>query len=95
MTVTDKIDSIQQKIESLKKKKLELENKRSESLAKIIQKCGLADLDENILAGALLSLAENLESNKEEWHKDGENFLGKNQSSQTQSSQKKVTEKSA
>ena len=66
MTVAAKIDSIQLKIDDLKKKKLELERKHSESLAKLIQKCGLADLDENVLAGALLSLAEQLESNKEE-----------------------------
>ena len=95
MTVAAKIDSIQLKIDSLKKKKNELERKRSESIAKLIQRCGLADLDKNILAGGLLSLANNLDYNKEEWRKAGEKFLGKNRKSKHQSSQTKDSKKSA
>ena len=95
MTVAAKIDSIQQRIESLKKKKNELERKRSESIAKLVQKCGVADLDENVLAGALLSLAKDLDSNKEEWRKAGEKFLRKSQRIKTQPSNEKDTKKSA
>jgi hypothetical protein len=95
MTVAAKIDSIQLKIDSLKKKKNELERKRSESLARLIQKCGLADLDENVLSGGLLSLANNLDSNKEEWRKAGDKFLRKNQRSTTQPSNEKDSKKTA
>lgn len=95
MTVAAKIDSIQLKIDDLKKKKNELERKRSESLAKLIQKCGLAGLDEKVLAGALLSLTRDVDSNKEDWLKAGEKFLGKSAQSKTQSPKEKDSKKSA
>ena len=95
MTVAAKIDSIQKKIDELKQKKIDLERKRSEELAKLIQKCGLSDLDENILAGALLSIANQLDANKEEWQKAGQMFLGKNKKSKSQSSEKTDTKKAS
>lgn len=67
--------SIDQKIEELKKQKLEIHKKELESLAKLIDKCGLANFEKEVLAGALLFVAKAKENEKEEWRKAGEKFL--------------------
>lgn len=75
--------SIDKKIEELKKKKIELHRRELESLAKLIEKCGVANFEKEILAGALLSVAKAKENEKEEWRKAGEKFLASKRSIRT------------
>ena len=90
MTIS-KIESIEKKIHELKKKKHELERKHSESLIKLIHKCGIKDIDEIVFAGALLSIANDMNSKKEDWQKAGEMFLKKQTSKNSAKHQKKAS----
>jgi Glu-tRNA(Gln) amidotransferase subunit E-like FAD-binding protein len=79
-----KLASIDQQIENLKKKKLEIQNRQIESLAKLISKCGLENIEKEVLAGALLFVANADEKEKEEWRKAGLKFLTPKHSARAQ-----------
>lgn len=71
----DKITSIDNKILLLRKQKKEVQQKKLEEDAKLIVSCGLDNVEREILAGALLFVAQVINEKKEEWRKAGEKFL--------------------
>lgn len=73
--MSNRVASIEQKIEELRQKKKDIQQRETESLAKLITKCGLGNIDKDILAGALLAIAnEKNENKKEEWRVEGQKF---------------------
>ena len=72
---SDKILKINQKIQSLKKEKKEIEKKSFQNLAALLSRFELSKWDHNTLIGAFLFLKESSENEKETWNKSGEKFL--------------------
>ncbi len=67
MTVQTKMQSIDQKITNLKKRKLQMAQKHLQAIARLVEKCGLADLNPKILAGALLEIKQQIPQKQEVW----------------------------
>ncbi len=91
----ERINSIEKKILSLQKKKQEIKQKQLLELAKLLEKCGLEDFDEETLAGALLSIPKANDHKKEEWREAGKKFLPEKRTGKSKKSAKVVSEKSA
>ena len=72
---SDKILKINQKIQSLKKEKKEIEKKSFQNLAALLSRFELSKWDNNTLVGAFIFLRESSENEKETWKKSGEVFL--------------------
>ena len=92
MAVNPKIQSIDQKIANLKKRKAQLAQQHLMAHARLVQKCGLADLTPETLAGALLEIKQQASLKKEEWQHAGEVFLQPTISAKAQKSTNQIAE---
>src|SRR4051812_3278088 len=75
---SQKIEELNQQIESLKKKKEQIQDRHLEQIAKVITKCNSVQWSLETIAGIMLEAQERLNSNpqlREVWHCAGEKFL--------------------
>ncbi len=86
MTVQTKIQSIDQKITDLKKRKAQMAQKHLQALARLIEKCGLSDLSPEVLAGALLEIKQQIPQKQEVWQQAGATFLESKKSTNSHNS---------
>ena len=86
MNTHSKIQSIDQKIADLKKRKTQIARQHLQAQARLIEKCGLADLTPEQLVGALLDIKQQSSQKKEDWQCAGEMFLRPERSAKTQES---------
>lgn len=93
MNTQTKIQSIEQKIANLKKRKAQVSQQHLHAQVRLIQKCGLENLDPEILAGALLEIKQRLPQKQEAWLTAGERFLGSKKSAKSQKSANQNPEK--
>ena len=75
MTVQTKTQSIDQKIAHLKKRKAQLAQQHLQALARLVERCGLANFTPETLAGALLEIKQLAPQKQEGWLQAGEMFL--------------------
>ncbi|MEN8237418.1 MAG: conjugal transfer protein TraD [Pseudomonadota bacterium] len=75
MTTSSKLQSIEQKITKLKQQKEQVARQHLQALARLIQRCGLADFTPETLAGALLEVKDLAPQKQEDWYRAGKMFL--------------------
>ncbi len=75
MNINTKIQLIGQKTATFRKQKTQITQKQVRDQARLIKKCGLAELTPEAFAGALLEIKQQMLQKREEWRQDGETFL--------------------
>ena len=88
-----KLHDIQTKIKKLQQVKNSIQEKRSAEIVKLISRIGLDEIDDSVLAGALLFLRDKLSEDakmKEEWLAAGMKFLRRKSTIKTQNKTKKA-----
>jgi hypothetical protein len=80
--VQEKLLEIEEQIQKLQEKKKNIEQKRNDELSKLMAKIGLANIENEILAGAFLYIREKLAASNNEqdkvvggWKESGKSFL--------------------
>ena len=93
--VQEKLTEIEEQIQKLQEKKKQIEQKRNEELNKLMVRIGLADIDNETLAGAFLYIKEQSINNSNEskdtntktliggWKDTGKSFLQPKRKKQT------------